>query len=173
MAVYVVDSWGTMYADTLLHYMRLADEHMKTGIAVGYHGHNNMLQAFDVACAFARQNLQREMIIDASVYGIGRGAGNLNLELFARWLNVNMGGRYLLEPMFDVFDEFLKPVCRHTPWGFALPYLVAASYNCNPAFAGYFEERGLGVSDMERVIAAMSEEERIIFTREKADGLLV
>lgn len=173
MAVYVVDSWGTMYTDELLAYLRIADETLPPHIAAGYHGHNNMMQAFDAACAFARANLERDLIIDASVYGMGRGAGNLNLELFARWLNVNMGGRYLLGPMLDVFDEFLKPVYRSTPWGFSLPYLVTASYNCNPAFAGYFEERGLGVSDMERVIAAMSEEERIIFTREKADGLLV
>lgn len=172
MAVYVVDSWGTMYADELLSYLRLADENLAPEVAAGYHGHNNMMQAFDAACAFARAGLERDIIIDASVYGMGRGAGNLNLEIFARWLNVNMEKHYRLGPMLDVFDEFLKPVYRRTPWGFSLPYLVTAAFNCNPAFAAHFEKRGLTATAMERIIAAMSPEERIIFTPEKADGLL-
>ena len=170
MAVYVVDSWGTMYADTLLHYMRLADEHLKPGIAVGYHGHNNMMQAFDVACAFARQNLQRAMIIDASVYGIGRGAGNLNLELFAKWMNDTMGKNYALEPMVQVYDDYIKTIYQKTSWGFSLPYLISAKYNCNPNFASYFNEKGMTSSEMEKIISSMPDGERIIFTREKADA---
>ncbi len=169
LAIYVVDSWGTMYSDTLLHYMRLADKHMKPGIAVGYHGHNNMMQAFDVACAFARQNLERDMIIDASVYGIGRGAGNLNLELFAKWMNDAMGRAYDLAPMMAVYDKYIKDIYQQTAWGFSLPYFVSAKYNCNPNFASYFDEKGLSVAEIEKIISAMPEDERIIFSKEKAD----
>ena len=173
MAVYVVDSWGTMYADTLLHYMRLADEHLKQSIAIGYHGHNNMMQAFDVACAFACQNLQREVIIDASIYGIGRGAGNLNIELFAKWMNDIMGKSYNLKPMIKVYDKYIKSIYQETSWGFSIPYFISAKYNCNPNFANYFSnELNVSSDEIEQSINELSTNERIIFDKIKADNVL-
>ena len=126
------------------------------------------MQAFDVACAFARQNLERDMIIDASVYGIGRGAGNLNLELFAKWMNDTMGRAYDLAPMMAVYDKYIKDIYQQTAWGFSLPYFISAKYNCNPNFASYFDEKGQSVAEIEKIISAMPEEERIIFSKEKA-----
>ena len=169
MAVYVVDSWGTMYADALLHYMKLADEHLKPGIAIGYHGHNNMMQAFDVACAFARQETDRDVFIDASVYCIGRGAGNLNLELFAKYLNDTMGRNYDLAPMMQIYDTYLKKIYEDHPWGFSLPYFISAKYNCNPNFAEHYVSKGLNVSRIEGIIYSMPQDRRIIFSVENAE----
>ena len=173
MAVYVVDSWGTMYADALLHYMKLADEHLKPGIAVGYHGHNNMMQAFDVACAFVRQETARDVIIDASIYGIGRGAGNLNLELVAKYLNENMGKQYVLEPMLQIYDRYIDSIYNQTKWGFSLPYFVSAKYNCNPGYVTFYTEKlGLSSEEIEGAIKELDADERIIYSQKNADRAL-
>lgn len=169
MTVYVVDSWGTMYADTLLHYMKLADEHLKPGIAVGYHGHNNLMQAFDVACAFARQETDRDIFIDASVYGIGRGAGNLNLELFAKYLNETMGKSYDLAPMIQIYDKYIKKIYEDHQWGFSLPYFISAKYNCNPNFAEHYACKGLNISRIEEIISSIPQDKRIIFSAKNAE----
>ena len=136
MAIYVVDSWGTMYKDELLHYLKLADENLKDGVSVGYHGHNNMMQAFDVAQAFCEQDLKRDLIIDASVYGIGRGAGNLNTELFAKWANEKLGKIYNIEPIIGIYNGYIKWIYDHyEKWGYSIPYLITAKYNAKPASA--------------------------------------
>lgn len=169
MAIYVVDSWGTMYKDELLHYLKLADENLKPEIAVGYHGHNNLMQAFEVACAFCEQNLARDLIIDASVYGIGRGAGNLNIELFAKWANEKLEKNYKIEPLIKIYDKYIKKIYNDCEkWGFSIPYLITAKHNSNPNFASYLEKKGLSCEEIGKSISAIPAQERIIFNPEIA-----
>lgn len=169
MAIYVVDSWGTMYKEELLHYLKLADEHLKPEIAVGYHGHNNMMQAFDAACAFAEYKMDRDLIIDASVYGIGRGAGNLNTELFVKYMNEKFNCSYNLTPITEIYDFYIKHIYKKYKWGYSVAYAISAKYNCNPDFADYYEKKGCPSSFIEECISSMKPEERIIFNKKTAD----
>ena len=172
-AIYVVDSWGTMYKDELLHYLELADKHLKVGVSVGYHGHNNMMQAFDVAQAFCEQDLKRDLIIDASIYGIGRGAGNLNTELFAKWANEKLGTKYDTVPLVKIYDNYIKNIYNNSEkWGFSIPYLITAKYNANPNFARYLEKKGLSCECLEKCISAIPESDRIIFNPKVAEKYL-
>ena len=61
----------------------LADHNLADGIALAYHAHNNLQQAFGNSESLVEMNLKRDLIIGACIVGMGRGAGNLNLELFA------------------------------------------------------------------------------------------
>lgn len=176
MAIYVVDSWGTMYKDELLHYMRLADENLKQGISIGYHGHNNMMQAFEVACAFIDENLKsttkRDLIIDSSVYGIGRGAGNLNTELIAKYMNEKLDKNYNLEAILKIYEKYISTIYKREKWGYSVPYFITAKYNANPNFASYYEKKGIPIDIIEKCISSMSPDERIIFKKELAEKLL-
>lgn len=173
MAIYVVDSWGTMYKEELLHYLKLADENLKDGISVGYHGHNNLMQAMDVAQAFCEFDLKRDLIIDASIYGIGRGAGNLNTEIFAKWANGQLAKTYDLKPLISIYDKYIKYIYNNCgKWGFSIPYFITAKYNANPNFAGYLENKGLPGEIIEKCIATIPPAERIIFKPEIADKYL-
>ncbi|MDY6039671.1 MAG: hypothetical protein SPI69_04130 [Elusimicrobiaceae bacterium] len=168
LAIYVVDSWGTMYQDELLHYLHLADKYMKPNISVGYHGHNNMMQAFDVACAFAREKLDRDLIIDASVYGIGRGAGNLNTEIFAKFMNEKYGRTYDLQPLLAVYNTYISKIYDKCKWGYSIPYFISAKYNCNPNYASYYAAENISPVMIENIISTMKPEERIMFKEENA-----
>jgi len=170
LAVYVVDSWGTMYKDELLHYLDLANKHLSPNVAVGYHGHNNMMQAFEVACAFCEFDMDRELFIDASVYGIGRGAGNLNIELFAKWMNEKYNTNYDLNKFIYVFDKYIKQIFDKTKWGYSIPYYITAKYNANPNFVEYFVENHIANDLMEEAIKLISPEDRIIYTEKKAEN---
>lgn len=173
LAVYVVDSFGTQTKETLLPYLRLADEHLKLGVAVGYHGHNNMMQAFETAEAFVNTHLERDMIIDASIYGMGRGAGNLNLELFAKYMNEKLGRHYKIEPMLELYDKYLKPVYEKCPWGYSLPYFLTAIHKCNPNYGSYYGQKlKIDATDIDGTLKTLFDEDKIIFTKEKADAYL-
>lgn len=168
MAIYVVDSWGTMYKDELLHYLNLANSNLKSEIAVGYHGHNNLMQAFEVACSFCEQNLARDLIIDSSVYGIGRGAGNLNSELIAKWMNEKINKNYNLDTFTKIFDKYISKIYLQEKWGYSVPFEITAKYNCNPNYASFYEKLGFSNEMIEQAIKQITPEERIIFTEKKA-----
>ena len=172
LAVYVVDSWGTMYKDELLHYLKLADENLKPEISVGYHGHNNMMQAFEVACVFVEQNLNRGLIIDASIYGIGRGAGNLNTELFAKYMNAKHNCSYKLQPITKIFDLYISEIHDKIKWGYSFPFMISAQYNCNPDFVTYYEKKNCSSTLMEKYISSLSIEELVIFKESIAKKIL-
>lgn len=173
LAVYVVDSFGTQTKETLLPYLRLADEHLKPGVAVGYHGHNNMMQAFETAEMFVNTPVERDMIIDASIYGMGRGAGNLNGELFAKYMNEKLGKNYQIEPMLELYDKYLKPVYEKCPWGYSLPYFLTAIHKCNPNYGSYYgQELKIDSADIDGTLKTLSDEDKIIFTEKKADAYL-
>ena len=128
-----------------------------------------MMQAFDVACAFCEQPLKRDLIIDASVYGIGRGAGNLNTEIFAKYANTYLDKSYDLKPLVKIYDKYISNIYKKEKWGYSVPYFISAKYNCNPNFASYYEKKGIPNELIERAISTMKPDERIIFKKEVAD----
>ena len=83
----------------------------------------------------------RELIIDSSIYGMGRGAGNLNTELFISYLNDNRGTSYLLPPILSVIDEILVGFHEKHPWGFTLAHYISAIHNAHPNYAGYLDDK--------------------------------
>lgn len=173
LAIYIVDSWGTDNSEELLHYMRLADKHLPQGIAIGYHGHNNMMQALGVAQEMLREKFVREIIIDASVFGIGRGAGNLNLELIAKYMNEKYGKTYDLFPMLDVNDKYVQDIYKIEKWGYSIPFLLTAYYKCNPKYARYlWDELRLSADQIRYVLAGLSDESKIIFSKKDANFCL-
>lgn len=169
MAIYVVDSWGTQNTDQIMHYVDLANKNLKENIAIGYHGHNNMMQALGTASVFVKETKERDLMVDASVYGIGRGAGNLNLELFGKYLNDTFGKKYNLFPMFNIYEKYIKQIFKEHSWGYSISYYLTAEYQCNPNYGEYYsQELGLSELQIEKILSELTEEDRILFARKKA-----
>lgn len=170
MAVYVVDSFGLLDKNEIVDYAQIADKHLKQDIALGYHGHNNLMQAYGATQAILELNLTRDVIIDASVYGIGRGAGNLNIELIAKYLNENYASNYDLFCYINIYEKYIKDIYRNTPWGYSTAYYLTALHRCNPMYAGYFDEvKKLPASLINKILGHLSEREKVIFTHETAE----
>jgi len=173
MAFYVVDSWGTQNAEGVLHYMRLADRYLSKKTVLGYHGHNNMMQALAITQAVLKEGFGRDIMIDASVYGIGRGAGNLNLELIAKYLNEQYGKHYNLFAMLEIYEKYIKEIYRQEGWGYSVPFFLTAYYNCNPSYARYLgHELALDADCIRYILTHLSREGRIIYSKAEADRCL-
>lgn len=170
MAIYVVDSWGTLEAEQIMHYVELADKNMKKGIAIGYHGHNNMLQAFGTAVELTNYNTDRDLIIDASIYGIGRCAGNLNLEIIANYLNCYKKSSYSISPMISIYENFVREIRDNNNWGYSMPYFITGRNNCHPNYALYLcFEKGMDSATFEKLINRIMGDDKVLFTKKLAD----
>lgn len=168
-AFYIVDSFGILEMKDFRRLLFLADHNLKENIFLGYHAHNNLQQAYDNAKYMCMQPLTHNIVIDASIFGMGRGAGNLNIELFAQYLNNTIGTRYNIEAFLEVFDKCLKPIYVKTPWGYSLPFYLSAIHNVHPNYAAYFSEKNtLNVKSLNELLGMIPKDEKNNFTKDKA-----
>lgn len=173
-AFYIVDSFGVMKRKDLIRLFYMVEHNLKDGIKIGYHSHNNMQLAYSNAQALVDIRTKRDMILDSSVFGMGRGAGNLNTELFVEYLNDNIGAQYVLKPLLTIIDEILNPFYQQNYWGYSLPNYLSAKHNAHPNYAGYLDaKKTLTVENMDEIFAMMDIEKRSNYDKNYIEELYV
>lgn len=127
-AVTVVDSYGSLYPDEVEHLIKLYNQELKTK-KTGMHAHNslqlgfaNTLQALDSGA----------MYCDATLWGIGRGAGNCPLELLVARLK---NPKYNIEPLLQGLQDELVKLGEEIEWGYIIPYMITGMLNEHPRVA--------------------------------------
>lgn len=155
--IYIVDTFGLLNKETLLRYATIADVNLGADIHLGYHAHNNMQQAFSNAIAMVEHNWKHDLMLDASVLGMGRGAGNLCLELLLRYLNEVRGKEYQIDYLFEIADKYLMKFYCQAPWGYSMPYFLSAVNGCNPSYVDYLVKCNLTISQISSVFRMMKE----------------
>lgn len=169
-AFYIVDSFGLIKKKQFTRLVQIADNNLRKDITLGYHSHNNMQQAMGNASSMTEMNLNRDIVLDACVFGMGRGAGNLNMELFAEYMNENFDKHYRIEPMLEIIDEYLNDIYRKSFWGYSLPLYLSAANSCHPNYAIYFASKGtLTVKSYNEILKSIPAEDKALFTKEKAE----
>ncbi len=171
-AVAIVDTFGLIKRKEFLRMIYIADNNLKDDIILAYHAHNNLQQAFGNAESLVELNLKRDVLIDACVFGMGRGAGNLNLELFAEYMNENYGANYNIEPMLEIMDEYLTDIYREKFWGYSLPLYLTATTGCHPNYAIYLAEKdSLTASEFRELLSSIPPKDKAKFSKERADEI--
>ncbi len=172
-AIYVVDSWGTMFSKQVIHYMTIADDELADSIAIGFHGHNNQMQAFSTVEEILRRDWKHDLIIDSSIFGIGRCAGNLNTEIVARYLNEEYGKEYNLIPLYDSYERSIKSIYKKTPWGYSVPYMITACQHANPNYGNYYQKNGMNnLIEFNSILNDMDSRDKVLYTDKLADSYL-
>lgn len=173
-AFYIVDSFGMMKKKNLIRLFYMVENNLKDGIWIGFHSHNNMQLAYSNAQSLVDAQTNRNLIIDSSIYGMGRGAGNLNTELFVEYLNENADGKYNLKPLLNVIDEVLNDFYQKNYWGYSLPNYISAVHWAHPNYAGYLSEKNtLTVEAMDEIFSMMPQDKRFEFDKDYIEQLYV
>ncbi len=166
-AFYIVDTLGTMYKKDLLKMFKLVDDNLKPDVAVGFHSHNNLQLSFSNAQELISIETSREIILDASVFGMGRGAGNLSTELITRYINDNIGLKYDVIQVLEVMDEYIKPLSLQYKWGYDAAYYVAAVSGCHPNYASFLlDKQTLHVQDIAYILGCLDKKRSVLFDKE-------
>ena len=126
--VYVVDSYGYFFSEQIHHMVKLYKEHLP-GKRIGIHCHNNQQLAFANTIEGIRHDCN---LVDGSLYGIGRGAGNCPLELLVGFLK---NPKFSLEPILQVIQEHMIPMREELEWGAMIPYVITGILNRHPRSA--------------------------------------
>jgi 4-hydroxy 2-oxovalerate aldolase len=148
--VYLVDSFGALYSETVRYFIQKYMSYMKPrGKEVGMHAHNNQQLAYanTIEAVIVGANM-----VDGSMAGLGRGAGNCPMELLLSFLH---NPKYQLRPILKCIQEHIEPMREKLMWGFDIPYMITGIMNQHPRDAIKFnltEHRGDCVKFYDQII---------------------
>ncbi len=140
-AFYMVDSFGMMKNKDVLRLFFIIEHNLDKNVVIGFHAHNNLQLAYSNARLLAETITDRRLIIDGCIFGMGRGAGNLNTELYVEYLNETRHTDYKSVYLFRIIDEILMPIYNGNYWGFSLPYYLSANNGCHSNYASFLDDR--------------------------------
>ncbi|MCH7225420.1 aldolase catalytic domain-containing protein [Haloferula sp. A504] len=133
--VVVVDSYGNLYREQIDHLMRKYAKALKgTGKEVGIHAHNNLQLAFANTIEAIILGSNR---VDATMMGLGRGAGNCPMEILLSFLR---NPKFKLRPVLEVIENTILPIREKCDWGPSIPYHLTGRMNLHPRSAMAFRE---------------------------------
>ncbi|RLD09684.1 MAG: nucleoid-structuring protein H-NS [Chlamydiae bacterium] len=138
--MYLVDSFGALYSEQTRHIIKKYMSYMEPlGKRVGMHAHNNLQLAFSNTIEAIVNGAN---MLDGSMAGFGRGAGNCNMELLTGFLH---NPKYKSRPLYECIHKYIEPLRKDLLWGFDLPYMITGFLNQHPRDAIKFnlsEDRG-------------------------------
>lgn len=126
--VYIVDSYGSLDHNDVKYLVEKFKTHLPNK-RLGVHTHNNMQLAFSNTLVAAELGVE---LLDASVYGMGRAAGNCPTELLVAHLK---GTKYNLRPVLGVLEQLMVPLREKEEWGYILPYMITGALDEHPRSA--------------------------------------
>jgi 4-hydroxy 2-oxovalerate aldolase len=126
--LYIVDSFGSMYCEQI---ELLARKYFKAlpNKTIGIHAHNNMQLAFSNTITAIIEGCN---MLDATLLGFGRGAGNCHTETLMAFLK---NPKFKFRPIIKVIQEQLLPLQKKIEWGYHIPYLITGMLNEHPKSA--------------------------------------
>lgn len=163
VALSVVDTFGAMYEDDLQRILYVLDSSLDTSIELGFHSHNNQQLAFSNSIYFANyfRDKERDIIIDSSLCGMGRGAGNATTELICNYLNQKFGTSFDMDSILDAIDVYIKRYAESFSWGYSTEYCIAGMYCCHVNNIAYLtENHRTTAKDMRGIIESLTPEDR-------------
>ncbi len=136
--IYIVDSFGVYYPEEII---KLTEKYMQIakakGKKLGIHAHNNQQLAFANTIEALRHGVS---YLDATVSGMGRGAGNCYVESLLSFLR---NPKYNISPIMDFVSEHMDKIREEgAVWGYDIPYMLTGILNSHPSSAIKFIKEG-------------------------------
>lgn len=126
--LYAVDSFGSMYSQNIQHLVQKYKKALPDK-TIGIHAHNNMQMAMSNTITAITEDCN---MLDATLLGMGRGAGNCPMEILIAFLK---NPKYRLLPLLDVIQKHIMPLQKEIRWGYHIPYLITGALNEHPRSA--------------------------------------
>jgi 4-hydroxy 2-oxovalerate aldolase len=164
-AFYIVDSWGTQDSSDILSYMRQAGCYFDSRVSLGYHGHNNGQQTISCAEKLLQFEFRNDIILDCSIFGMGRNAGNLNTELIMAHLNQKHYKKYNIKPILNSYSNSIKGYYDKFGWGYSMEHFITSIFNCNTKYIEYIVGNStLSMDKIYELFGKMTEKQRIDYS---------
>lgn len=129
--IYLVDSFGSLYPETACELAeKYVDIAAKNGKIAGFHAHNNQNLAFANTIEALSYGVS---YLDASMQGMGRGAGNCAMELLLGFLK---NPKYNMYNLLEFIEKYMLQLKEQgIKWGYDIPFMLTGLFNRHPRSA--------------------------------------
>lgn len=143
--LYIADSYGSLNNNEIKKCINKFNN-MLLNTHVGIHLHNNMNNAFSNFLSSQEVLTKKDLYVDTTLFGMGRGAGNLQTELVLNYKNLD---REMLIKMILFIDKYLFKLFNNninTNWGYDLDYFLSGLFKIHPNYINKFRQINLSLS---------------------------
>ena len=141
-------------------------------IALGYHGHNNFQMGYANCIAMLAYETDRTMLVDGTLYGMGKSAGNAPIELVAMHMNQKYGKNYNISQMLEAIDANIMNFYQPSTWGYNLFFYLAASNDCHPNYvADLMNKKTLSIKSINELLSRLEGEKKLLYDKKYMEDL--
>lgn len=166
--LYIADSYGSLLPDMMKGLIEPFKE--LNHIKIGFHPHNSLQMAF--ANTLEAIKLEVDMV-DCTIYGMGRGAGNLPTEVLLSYLQMITSDKYNVVPVLHLIDRYFLNMETDEPWGYQLPYMLSGIFQCHPYYPKTLVDyREYTMEDIWNALEMVKKANPIGFSRELINSII-
>lgn len=168
-AFYIVDSFGQMKFGDCSRLLKIVNEYLNKNIFIGFHGHNNLQLAYSNSLELINNDLDRTYLLDSSLNGMGKGAGNMPTELIMNYLNTNYNTQFNLKPIYKIINDVIKDFRNEFNWGYSINYLLSSINGCTPSYINFFVNKcNVKSEDLPKILILLDESKKSAFDEKYA-----
>jgi len=166
-SAYFADSFGAFLPeDVTLYQNKLKSLGFEN---VSFHAHNNLQMAFANSIKAIENDFYS---IDASIYGMGRGAGILPMELVLGYFNKKEMYKYNPIPYFNVIEKYYYELSNNIQWGYQIPSLIGGFQNIHPNYIKELFDKKIKPDKIWNITDKLKEKETISYNSNVINELL-
>ena len=173
-AVSIVDTYGLMHQNRLSRCFELLNRHLLPSIGIGYHGHNNFQMGYANCIRFLEDSssFDRNVVVDGTLFGMGKSAGNTPIELIAMHLNEKYGKQYRISQLLEAIDTNLSRYTVKKRWGYDLLYFISAYNDCHPQYVRWLiDKRTLSIQSVNEILSRLEGEKKLLYDESYIESL--
>ncbi len=164
----IVDSTGGLDEKASSEIFRLADKYLDKDICIGFHSHNNLNLSLENAKNLISLDTERIIVLDCSISGIGRGAGNLSTQKIIQYMN----NEYNIHSVQQIADTIIEPIRKQNFWGYSIENYYSAKNFCHPYYARYLAEKNSLTSDIiSKILRNIPDEKKNVYDKDLIENL--
>lgn len=112
-------------------------------------------------------------MVDGTLYGMGKSAGNAPLELVAGYINDKFKMNYKISPMIEAITESVMDFYAESPWGYQMLYFLSAANRCHPNYVSYmYGKENLSLSKINSILGQIEPDERkLLYDKDIAEKI--
>lgn len=168
----MVDTYGLLDEEHLMHIFRILDRHLDSAIKAGFHAHNNFQLGYANAKAFLACDSERDLLADGTLYGMGKSAGNAPIELLMMYCNEKQGAQYEITQVLEAIDNVIMDIYQKQYWGYNMFFYIAASTKCHPNYVSYFmNKKTLSVKQITDILHSLKPEKKLLYEAKYAEEI--
>ncbi|MBQ4077584.1 aldolase catalytic domain-containing protein [bacterium] len=164
--LYIVDTYGLLSTKETIELFNIFNKHLNKNIKIGYHVHNNLQLALANSIEVIKVNNDRNIVIDASLYGMGKRAGNTPIESLSLYLNNNFEFEYDTNRLIKAIEKYILPLKTQYTWGYSLVHYIASINKCHSDYVTYlYKENNLSLDEIHDILKKIPKDKKLTFDK--------